>query len=157
MIAVGGRTPVTPSHTTPPGITLAHLLPYPTLVAYGSHGAISLLTTEVSHMSSISSTVGSLLSTVNQGANVITGVLGSAVLGTDMLNQRVREAHASQTEKLILEAMNRTNRVVEKYAKEEVVRREELTQWLGTDKVRKSAYDEIRKEMMAKLQPTSAE
>lgn len=108
-------------------------------------------------MSSISSTVGSLLSTVNQGANVITGVLGSAVLGTDMINQRVREAHASQTEKLILEAMNRTNRVVEKYAKEEVVRREELTQWLGTDKVRKSAYDEIRKEMMAKLQPTSAE
>lgn len=106
-------------------------------------------------MSSITSTLGSLLSTVNQGANVITGVLGSAVLGTDMLNQRVREAHASQTEKLILEASNRTNRVVEQYSKAEVIRREELTTWLGTDKARKTAYDTVRAELMAKLQPTT--
>lgn len=108
-------------------------------------------------MSSISSTVGSLLSTVNQSANVVTGLLGSGVLATDMLNQRVREAHASQTEKLVLEAMNRTNRVVEKYAKEEVIRREELTQWLGNDKTRTKAYEEIRAQMMAKLQPTTTE
>ena len=107
-------------------------------------------------MSSITSTVGSLLSTVNQSANVITGGLNSAVLGMDMLNQRVREAHAAQTEKLILEASNRTNRVVEQFAKQEVVRREELTQWLGNDKARTNAYNSIRDDLLSKLNPKSA-
>lgn len=103
-------------------------------------------------MSTVRSTFSTLLSTVSQGANVVTGGLNSAVLGMDMLNQRVKEAHATQQELLILEAMNRTNKVVETHAKEEVTRREELKQWLGQDEARAKAYNEVRAEMLAKLE-----
>ena len=106
-------------------------------------------------MSSVSSTFGSLLGTVTKSASAITGIAHTAVLGVDMLNARVEEAHASQRELLILESANRTNRVVEKYARAEVTRREELTQWLGSDKARAKAYEEAKAELLKKLQPAA--
>lgn len=104
-------------------------------------------------MSSIRSTLGALLGTVSQSANAVTGIAHSAVLGANMLNARVQEAHDSQRELLILEAHNRTNRVVEKFAKAEVERREELTDWASGNAKRAKAYEEVRAELMAKLNP----